>query len=67
LMGEDSSSSPLMREDSSSPSPLMGEGKGGGEKLPLFTVIQSSARSESQAIEEFGFDPGKFSKAGNSV
>ncbi|MEM3059153.1 MAG: DUF1156 domain-containing protein [Methanomassiliicoccales archaeon] len=37
------------------------------EKIPKFTVVQSSARSESKAIEEFGFDPGKFSKAGNST
>jgi putative DNA methylase len=37
------------------------------EKTPQFTVIQSSKRSESQAIEEFGFDPGKFSKAGNAA
>jgi putative DNA methylase len=57
-----------MGENSPShPSPLMGEGKGGGEKLPIFTVVQSSARSETQAIGEFGFDPGKFSKAGNST
>jgi len=52
----------------SSPSPLLrGEGKGGGEKQPVFTVVQSSKRSENQAIEEFGFDPGMFSKAGNST
>jgi putative DNA methylase len=63
-----SSPSPLMGENSSSyPSPLMGEGKGGGEKLPIFTVVQSSARSESQAIEEFGFNPGEFSKGGNAA
>jgi putative DNA methylase len=66
---EDSTSfpSPLMGENSSSPSPLMGEGKGGGEKLPIFTVVRSSARSEIQAIEEFGFDPGEFSKGGNAA
>ena len=37
------------------------------EKTPKFTVVHSSKRTESQAIKEFGFDPGKFSKAGNSV
>lgn len=37
------------------------------DKALKFTVVQSSARSESKAIEEFGFDPGKFSKGGNSV
>jgi len=37
------------------------------EKIPRFTVVQSSKRLESHAIEEFGFDPGKFSKAGNST
>ncbi len=37
------------------------------EKTPKFTVVQSSAKSENKAIEEFGFDPGRFSKAGNSI
>lgn len=37
------------------------------EKIPTYTVVQSSARLETKAIEEFGFDPVKFSKAGNST
>ena len=37
------------------------------EKTAKFAAVQSSKRSESQAIEEFGFDPGKFSKGGNST
>ncbi|MDI7260329.1 MAG: DUF1156 domain-containing protein [Thermodesulfobacteriota bacterium] len=37
------------------------------KKVTKFTVVKSSRRVESQAIAEFGFDPGKFSKAGNST
>ncbi|MGB9629297.1 MAG: REP-associated tyrosine transposase, partial [Thermodesulfobacteriota bacterium] len=48
-------------------SPLRGEDKGEGKKAPIFTIVQSSARSETKAVEEFGFDPGKFSKGGNST
>jgi putative DNA methylase len=36
-------------------------------KIPKFVVIESTQRSESKAVDEFGFDPGNFSKAGNSV
>ena len=55
-----------MPEQNTGKMPVLPNG-GGGEKLPIFTVVRSSARLESRAIEEFGFDPGKFSKAGNSV
>jgi len=36
-------------------------------KRPKFTVVSSSAKTEKEAIEEFGFDPGKFSKGGNAA
>jgi hypothetical protein len=36
------------------------------QKIPKFTVVKSSKRTESHTVEEFGFDPGKFSKAGNA-
>jgi len=35
-------------------------------KRPKFTVVQSFARTEKEAIEKFGFDPGKFSRGGNA-
>ncbi|HPU30595.1 MAG TPA: DUF1156 domain-containing protein, partial [Syntrophorhabdaceae bacterium] len=35
-------------------------------KRPKFTVVQSFARTEKEAIEKFTFDPGKFSRGGNA-
>lgn len=35
-------------------------------KRPKFNVVQSFARTEKEAIEKFGFDPGKFSRGGNA-
>lgn len=35
-------------------------------KRPGFTVVQSSAKVEQDAIREFGFDPAKFSRGGNA-
>ncbi|MCX7832014.1 MAG: DUF1156 domain-containing protein, partial [Actinobacteria bacterium] len=35
-------------------------------KKPKFTVISSYVRSEREAISNFGFDPGKFSRGGNA-
>nr|WP_176229113.1 DUF1156 domain-containing protein [Candidatus Hakubella thermalkaliphila] len=32
-----------------------------------FTVVQSYARTEAEAIREFGLDPGAFSRAGNTA
>jgi putative DNA methylase len=36
------------------------------KKRPKFSVVSSYAKSEKEAIEQFGFDPGKFSKGGNA-
>jgi len=36
------------------------------KKIPKFTVVSSYAKTETEAIEKFGFDPGKFSKGGNA-
>ena len=35
-------------------------------KRPKFAVLQSYARSEKEAIQKLGFDPGKFSRGGNA-
>jgi len=35
-------------------------------KRPKFTVVSSYARTEKEAIAEFGFDPAKFSRGGNA-
>ncbi|MCS7214944.1 MAG: DUF1156 domain-containing protein [Thermodesulfovibrio sp.] len=35
-------------------------------KKPKFTVVSSFAKTEKEAIEKFGFDPGKFSRGGNA-
>jgi len=39
----------------------------GADNRPRFTRVQSAHRSEQQAIQAFGFDPGKFSKGGNAA
>lgn len=36
-------------------------------KKPNFSVISSYAKTEKEAIEHFGFDPGKFSRGGNAA
>ncbi len=36
-------------------------------KRPKFSVVSSYASTEEEAIEKFGFDPGKFSKGGNAA
>ncbi|MEN3047129.1 MAG: DUF1156 domain-containing protein, partial [Candidatus Hydrothermales bacterium] len=36
-------------------------------KKPKFTVVSSRAETEREAIKEFGFDPGNFSKGGNTT
>jgi putative DNA methylase len=36
------------------------------KKRPRFRVVLSSARTEKEAIEQFGIDPGKFSRGGNT-
>ena len=35
-------------------------------KRPKFSVVQAYARTEKEAIEKFGFNPGKFSRGGNA-
>ncbi|MCD6101176.1 MAG: DUF1156 domain-containing protein [Candidatus Marinimicrobia bacterium] len=35
-------------------------------KRPKFSVVQAYTRTEKEAIEKFGFDPGKFSRGGNA-
>ena len=35
-------------------------------KSPKFAVVESSVRREDEAIEKFGFHPGKFSRGGNA-
>lgn len=35
-------------------------------KRPRFTVVLSYAKTEKEAIEQFGFDPAKFSRGGNA-
>jgi len=35
-------------------------------KKPRFTLVRSSAKNDAEAIKEFGFDPGKFSRGGNA-
>jgi len=35
-------------------------------KRPKFTVVSSYAKTEKEAIEQFGFDPAKFSRGGNA-
>jgi putative DNA methylase len=36
------------------------------KKRPKFSVVSSFVRTEKEAIEQFGFDPGKFSRGGNA-
>lgn len=36
-------------------------------KKPNFSVISSYAKTEKEAIEHFGFDPGRFSRGGNAA
>jgi putative DNA methylase len=36
------------------------------KKIPKFTVVSSYAKTETEAIEKFGFDPGKLSKEGET-
>ena len=36
------------------------------KKRPRFSVVSSFVRTEKEAIEQFGFDPGKFSRGGNA-
>lgn len=36
------------------------------KKLPKFTVVQTASKNVDDAIEKFGFDPGKFSRGGNA-
>lgn len=36
-------------------------------KRPKFSVIASYVKTEKEAIEHFGFDPGKFSRGGNAA
>jgi len=36
------------------------------KKRPRFSVVSSLVRTEKEAIEQFGFDPGKFSRGGNA-
>ena len=48
-------------------SPLMGEDKVGGEtRRPKFSVVSSFVKTEKEAIEEFTFDPAKFSRGENA-
>lgn len=35
-------------------------------KRPRFGVVQPPAKNEEEAIKQFGFDPGKFSRGGNA-
>ena len=37
------------------------------KKAPAFTAVRSAQRSEAEAVKDFDFDPGKFSKAGNAA
>jgi putative DNA methylase len=36
------------------------------KKIPKFTVVSSYVKTETEAIEKFGFDPGKLSKEGET-